>query len=284
MKNDIRFYALALLLSFFFALPFSSEVVAKTDSGNSEISKKIGNKVYVSSVDKIWCVDTKSATSEVVLKSNMGCFYHDIYRVKNNLYYVKAYTEPGYDETAICCYNLKNKKEKELCIGDDLRIYNNKIYYLSFDVDKDFDFFEKDKYKHSTGISTMNLDGSDNTIIIDNKHISKRNADFHIIEGKIYYLSNYDLMCATTKGNKIKKIYSSPDNYMEIHNYGGELYFGFYGKGESYEIYRYDVKKKSCSALIKAMSILGKKSYLLITEQFIFQRETMKKMIQRIIK
>ena len=156
-----------------------------TEKVTVENDDKKGGYVYFStSQGKIWKMSTKTGRYTCIWDPDLGDseYNYNITCVGNALYYIK--TDTFEDIPCICRLDIKKRKETKICLGEDMHIYNGKIYYRSFTTE-DIDWGEE-KSKYRSGIKSMDLDGSNKTTIFTKKYC-KNLQDYHILDGKIYY-------------------------------------------------------------------------------------------------
>ena len=183
----VLFLAITCFLS---AFPVYAAGSTQTEAARKE-------RVYVGNYKEIWAVNMKTGNAQPLKQSNSGNngSFKNLERVKNFIYYdggdVKKST------AGIYRFDLDKNKEYKLADGKSPMIYKNKIYYLSYK--------KSGGKKVLTGISSMNLNGSNNKLVIPK---SDTNLLFTVCSGKVFYIgkNNKTLSQANLQGGSKKEI------------------------------------------------------------------------------
>lgn len=245
------FKTLALCSCFIFTL--SSIIPTYADSKNNQPlssynSIQSGNYIYFAAGDKLYKVNTKTKKSTRILTMSDSFYLCDVNVYNGYIYFVQYKGGSGCSVPYIYKIKTNGTRLKRLAKGDNIQIYNNKIYFIRYN------FYSDEEMTMSTrGIYRMSTTGTSLIAIKSSSLIEK----FFVKNNYIYFQSsdiyeNNSVYRMSINGKKtIRLYYNKSSNIFDVSNVN---LYDLIPTESGYSAYKYSFSKKSFSKILSCES------------------------------
>ena len=250
---DIKKSFKTLALCFCFIFTLSSIVPTYEDSKNdpqlsSSNSIQSGNYIYFAAGEKLYKVNTKTQKSTCILTMSDSFYLCDVNVYNGYIYFVQYKGGSGCSVPYIYRIKTNGTRLKRLAKGNNIQIYNNKIYFIRYNF-----YDDEEMTMINRGIYRMSTSGSNLTAIKSSSLIEKffvKNNYIYFQSSDIYENNSVYRMSINGK-NTTRLYYNKSSNIFDVSNVN---LYDLIPTESGYSAYKYSFSKKSFSEILSCES------------------------------